>query len=124
MMDPGGGRTLLDKTEIKISEGHIYGLVGKNGFGKTTLLKQMASYEIEGYPNHIRMILVHQEEELSNYTVIESVLKGDEIRERLIVEEQRLTELANNTPEHDIQTHEEINTLLQMIWDLHEDTNF
>ncbi|ETO17002.1 hypothetical protein RFI_20335, partial [Reticulomyxa filosa] len=83
MMDPGGGRELLHKTELKISEGHKYGLVGKNGFGKTTLLKLMKNYEIEGFPTHIRMLLVNQEEELSDMKVLDSVLKADDIREKL-----------------------------------------
>ena len=33
MMDPGGGRTLLDPTDLKITQGMKYGLVGKNGYG-------------------------------------------------------------------------------------------
>lgn len=33
MMDPGGGRTLLDPTDLRITAGMKYGLVGKNGYG-------------------------------------------------------------------------------------------
>jgi len=88
-------KELLSKTELHVSEGNIYGLVGKNGFGKTTLLKQMANYEIEGFPKHIRMILVNQEEEISEMTCLQSVLKADEIRQHLVDEENRLSAMQD-----------------------------
>merc|ERR1719480_696729 len=50
MLDPGGGRYLLDKTAIKINEGSKYALVGKNGAGKTTLLNHLSSYDMDEFP--------------------------------------------------------------------------
>eukprot|EP00485_Elphidium_margaritaceum_P008134 CAMPEP_0202693648 /NCGR_PEP_ID=MMETSP1385-20130828/7689_1 /ASSEMBLY_ACC=CAM_ASM_000861 /TAXON_ID=933848 /ORGANISM="Elphidium margaritaceum" /LENGTH=669 /DNA_ID=CAMNT_0049349351 /DNA_START=62 /DNA_END=2071 /DNA_ORIENTATION=+ len=122
MVDPGGGRELLTKTEINIKENSIYGLVGKNGFGKTTLLKQMYNYEIEGFPKHIRMILVNQEELISDDNILRSVLQADEIRERLIKTEDRLTLMLEQV--EDEKSQEEINQILEMIWGMHEDLNY
>lgn len=45
-----GGRVLLDGADLRIVYGRRYGLVGKNGIGKTTLLKHMAAFDIEGFP--------------------------------------------------------------------------
>eukprot|EP01084_Bolivina_argentea_P059849 109331_1 len=122
MVDPGGGRELLTKTDIQIRENSIYGLVGKNGFGKTTLLKLMYNYEIEGYPPHIRMVIVNQEELLCNEGILRAVLQADEIREQLIKEEDRLT-LMTEQLDDDTQ-QDEINQILEMIWGMHEDLNY
>jgi len=41
------GKTLLEDTTIKFSEGRRYGLVGRNGIGKTCLLTSFARREFE-----------------------------------------------------------------------------
>merc|ERR1711991_901731 len=61
MSTPDGATVLLDNTSLKINSGRKYALIGKNGYGKTTLLNNMASYNIEGFPTHVRMVHVHQE---------------------------------------------------------------
>ena len=124
MVDPGGGRELLTKTEIKIRENSIYGLVGKNGFGKTTLLKLMYNYEIEGYPRHIRMVIVNQEELLSDASIVKAVLQADEIREQLVTTEDRLTLMSEQIPDEDTDTQDEINQILEIIWQMHEELNY
>eukprot|EP00484_Ammonia_sp_Unknown_P001495 CAMPEP_0197020460 /NCGR_PEP_ID=MMETSP1384-20130603/1238_1 /TAXON_ID=29189 /ORGANISM="Ammonia sp." /LENGTH=672 /DNA_ID=CAMNT_0042448087 /DNA_START=116 /DNA_END=2134 /DNA_ORIENTATION=+ len=122
MVDPGGGRELLTKTEINIRENSIYGLVGKNGFGKTTLLKLMYAYEIEGFPRHVRMVLVNQEELISDTTVLRSVLEADEIREQVIKTEDRLTLMQEQID--DEQTQNEINQIMDIIYGMHEEFSY
>lgn len=112
MVDPGGGRELLTKTEINIRENSIYGLVGKNGFGKTTLLKLMYNYEIEGFPKHIRMVIVNQEELLSDHSVLQCVLEADDIRNQLISTEDRLTLMQEQVEDETAQ--DEINEILEL----------
>ena len=41
-----GSKKLFDDSELVLSPGHIYGLIGKNGCGKTTLLKMITSGNI------------------------------------------------------------------------------
>ncbi|CAN0584626.1 unnamed protein product, partial [Laminaria digitata] len=48
-----------------------YGLIGRNGVGKTTLLRHMAAYDIEGFPRHHRVMHVRQEIKPSAKTVIQ-----------------------------------------------------
>ena len=55
------GLSLLLDSEIKFIRGRRYGLIGLNGTGKTTLLRYIAKYEIEGFPKHIRIQHVAQE---------------------------------------------------------------
>ena len=53
-LDLDTGKRLLDGAELKFSYRRRYGLVGKNGVGKTTLLKAIAAFEVEGMPRHHR----------------------------------------------------------------------
>ena len=43
-----GGQILLDEADLRLVYGRRYGLIGRNGIGKTTLLKHMANFDIEG----------------------------------------------------------------------------
>lgn len=56
-----GGSILLEGADLRLVYGRRYGLIGRNGVGKTTLLKHMASFEIEGFPRHHRVLHVKQE---------------------------------------------------------------
>ena len=71
------GQLLLDSADLRLTFGRRYGLVGKNGVGKTTLLKHMASFDIEGFPRHHRVLHVKQEVKSSEETVLEVVMKSD-----------------------------------------------
>jgi len=67
-----------------------YGLIGANGIGKTTLLKHIAAFEIEGFPRHHRVLHVKQEVRSSGKTVLETVLQSDVEREALMEEEKEI----------------------------------
>lgn len=45
-----GGNILLEGADLRLVFGRRYGLIGRNGIGKTTLLKHMATFDIEGFP--------------------------------------------------------------------------
>jgi ATP-binding cassette, subfamily F, member 3 len=63
-----GGKVLLDGADLRLVCGRRYGLVGRNGVGKTTLLKHMANFDIEGFPTHHRVLHVKQEVKTSEDT--------------------------------------------------------
>lgn len=44
------GQEMLTGADLRLAYGRRYGLVGKNGIGKTTLLKHIAAFDIEGKP--------------------------------------------------------------------------
>lgn len=54
--------TALENVDLRLEEGHIYGLVGNNGAGKTTLLRLMAGL---CFPTAGRMVLFGAEDEKS-----------------------------------------------------------
>lgn len=63
---------------------------GRNGVGKTTLLKHMANFSIEGFPTHHRVLHVRQEVMPSNDSVRSAVLKSDVERTQLLQFEHEL----------------------------------
>jgi len=60
-------------TSVILGSGRKYGLIGKNGIGKTTLLYAMCRKEIKGMENLGQILLVEQEIEGDDRTVIETV---------------------------------------------------
>jgi ATP-binding cassette subfamily F protein 3 len=86
------GTPLLDNGELKLAYNRRYGLVGKNGVGKTTLLKAIAAFDIEGMPRHHRILHVRQELTPSggDVSVLNAVLEADVERNTLMEEEKVL----------------------------------
>ena len=82
------------------------GLVGRNGIGKTTLLKHMANFSIEGFPKHHRVLHVKQEVAASNDSVFNVVLGSDIERNTLLQRERELLaiqeEIAGGDGDEDI----------------------
>jgi len=72
-----GGTPLIHKAELKILHGHRYGLIGKNGAGKSTMLNRLDRKEFDNFPSHLRVHLVEQEMEGTDMTVLETVQASD-----------------------------------------------
>lgn len=81
-----GGKTLLDEAQLKLVQGRKYGLVGRNGIGKTTLVNAITRKEIEKFPQNIHILQVEQEAEADDYTVLEHVMMCDVERTSLLEE--------------------------------------
>lgn len=86
------GTALLDDGELKLAHRRRYGLVGKNGVGKTTLLKAIAAFEVEGMPRHHRILHVRQEIRAAggDISVLQAVMEADVERNTLLEEEKEL----------------------------------
>eukprot|EP00752_Nemacystus_decipiens_P014231 g12659.t1 len=87
-----GGLELLDCADLKLAYGRKYGLIGRNGVGKTTLLRHMAAYDIEGFPRHHRVMHVRQEIKPSEKSVIQVVVDSDVERLMLMKQEKEILE--------------------------------
>jgi ATP-binding cassette subfamily F protein 3 len=85
------GREILEATGFSLPEGHHAGLVGRNGTGKSTLLKiiskqlQADSGTIE-YPRSWRMGMLSQEAPGGPESLLETVLAADKERASLLAE--------------------------------------
>lgn len=93
-----GGRELFVNASLTIVQGRRYGLVGPNGKGKTTLLKQLANRSL-AIPSNLDCLLVEQEFAATDMSVIEAVLAADAKRASLLAEEKELTQLMEKSPE-------------------------
>ncbi|XP_038605439.1 ATP-binding cassette sub-family F member 3 isoform X2 [Tachyglossus aculeatus] len=85
-----GERVLLTGADVNLSWGRRYGLVGRNGLGKTTLLKMLATRSLR-VPAHISLLHVEQEVAGDQTPALQSVLESDALREGLLGQERRLS---------------------------------
>ncbi|EGG16728.1 ABC transporter-related protein [Cavenderia fasciculata] len=90
-----GKMDLIINGDLHLNFGRKYGLIGRNGTGKTTLLRHIASREID-IKNNLSILHVEQEVNGTEQTVIDCVLEADIERERLLKEEKRLNALPDN----------------------------
>lgn len=91
-----GGKILLRNAVLRLTRGHRYGLIGKNGVGKTTLMRNLANGAIEGLPENLRTIYVQHEHVVeSQGSLLESMVKAPELSHQTAVEvEKVLTEIG------------------------------
>lgn len=69
---PGDGWPTIPTMDVSLcGVMEQYGLIGRNGVGKTTLLRHMAAYDIEGFPRHHRVMHVRQEIKPSEKSVLQ-----------------------------------------------------
>ncbi|KAI1717926.1 ABC transporter domain-containing protein [Ditylenchus destructor] len=90
-----GTKQLVSGADLNLVFGHRYGLVGRNGIGKTTLLKMLSTGQLV-IPSNITMLSVEQEVEGDDTLVIDSVLACDTKRAGLLDEEKRLQATMND----------------------------
>ena len=78
----GGGPDLLQNSSLTLAKGRRYGLMGRNGCGKTTFMTYLAQRQIEGaVPKKMTMLLVRQEIMGNDMSAVETVVKSDVKRE-------------------------------------------
>ncbi|CRG96265.1 ABC transporter F family member 2, putative [Plasmodium gallinaceum] len=90
-----GQRNLLNDTTLKINVMNKYGLIGKNGIGKSTLLAKLARHEIEEIKKDISIACIEQDLFLEDVTVLESVLMVDKLRHDLLKELEYLESIKS-----------------------------
>src|SRR5262249_8833302 len=77
------GRPLLEGASLTLPDGHHAGLVGRNGTGKSTLLKRMAGERHAeagniGLPSRARIGMLAQEAPDGPETLLDTVLAADQ----------------------------------------------
>ncbi|KAK2557617.1 ATP-binding cassette sub-family F member 3 [Acropora cervicornis] len=92
-------RILLKDANLSLVFGRRYGLVGRNGIGKTTLIKMLSRRELF-VPSHISILCVAQEVHGDETQVLQSVLECDTEREQLLKEERRLLSLTHGSSQN------------------------
>jgi ATP-binding cassette, subfamily F, member 3 len=92
-----GGRVLLEEASASLPTGHKVGLVGRNGTGKSTLLKLILNELVPesgeaSIPRNARIGTVAQEAPGGKETLLEVVMAGDIERTELLAEADTATD--------------------------------
>lgn len=96
------GQELVKDTSIEMTIGRRYGLIGRNGSGKTTFLRCLADRDVP-IPDHIDIFMLEEEAPKTDMTPLEYVLAQMKTQvARLEKEAEELTEELG--PEHDLVT--------------------
>ena len=109
-----GKQELLDNAVLALNQGFKYGLVGRNGVGKTTLLRHLAEGLIP-LPRHLHTVHVEQELEGDGRTPLQAVLQADGEREWLLATEQTLVD-------GDEETEKELGITLNEVYERLEES--
>lgn len=88
------GKLLIEDTMIELSVGRRYGLIGRNGCGKSTFLQTLAAREVP-IPEHIDIYLLSEEAQPSEETALGYVINKakaevkrlEELSEHILTEE-------------------------------------
>lgn len=102
-------RILLQNADLTLAFGRRYGLVGRNGLGKTTLLRMISERQLK-IPNHISVLHVEQEVQGDDTTALDSVLECDTVRNKLLAKEKELLALSTDETNNS-SVNEELNKI-------------
>uniref|UniRef100_A0A7S0ZJ44 Probable ATP-dependent transporter ycf16 n=1 Tax=Timspurckia oligopyrenoides TaxID=708627 RepID=A0A7S0ZJ44_9RHOD len=98
-----GGLTLLEGAAIKLAHGRRYGVTGRNGIGKSTLLKAIARRELP-LPEDMDVLFVEQEVAGDDRSALQCVLDAHVERKELL---ETLAELEKDAAEETTDNAEE-----------------
>ncbi|KAK1941610.1 ABC transporter F family member 1 [Phytophthora citrophthora] len=85
------GKVLMEECDISLNYGRRYGLIGRNGSGKSTFMNVLGARGIP-IPESIDIYHLKHEIEASDMTALEAVLSVDEERNKLQAEADLLSE--------------------------------
>lgn len=83
-----GGKRILTNASLTVAFGRRYGLIGRNGIGKSTLLRHLAARQLP-VPMHLTILHVEQEIVGDDTPAITSVLQSDRRRILLLEESSK-----------------------------------
>ena len=89
-----GNKCLLKGATIGLSYGRRYGLIGRNGIGKSTLLNMITNGSLL-IPKHIQVLHVEQEVTGDDTSALDAVLECDKVRKKLLEDEKSLLNSKN-----------------------------
>ncbi|CAG8447406.1 10997_t:CDS:2 [Ambispora gerdemannii] len=86
-----GNKELLVDSRLQLKTGVNYGLIGRNGVGKSTLLKCIGDGNLIGFPKNIRVLYIEQLENVNETeNVVDIVIRADKERTLLLNEKEIL----------------------------------
>lgn len=92
-----GSKVLLHKTKLELYKGFKYGLIGGNNSGKSTLMKAMATRQLESFPPELKSVYVETDilGELSHLSLVDYILQDERLKEENLTKEKVENALRN-----------------------------
>ncbi|KAG6964450.1 hypothetical protein JG688_00007686 [Phytophthora aleatoria] len=109
------GKVLMEECDISLNFGRRYGLIGRNGSGKSTFMNVLGARGIP-IPDSIDIYHLKHEIEASDMTALEAVLSVDEERNKLQAEADQLSEQMTD----DSLSEEDSEAISDRLTDLYE----
>lgn len=116
-----GGKCILMNADLTLSFGRRYGLIGKNGVGKSTLLRAIAWRELQ-YPEHLTVFNVEQEIQGDDTLAIDSVLECDKVRTELLKEEKEILHKLESKTDDESKLSSRLKQIYQKLEEIESDT--
>jgi ATP-binding cassette subfamily F protein 3 len=88
-----GHAVLVEEATLKFTRGRKYGLIGRNGVGKTTMINAICRKELDKMPQNLHILQVEQEVVGDDVSVLQHVLACDTERTALLKEQQDIPDM-------------------------------
>lgn len=125
LANPGGGAPLLENASCTLVRGRRYGLIGRNGKGKSTLLRALAARRVGNVPANVTVHYVSQDVVLTDATMeqtpVQCVMAAD-IERRLLMDEAAELEAAANTDTLDSEGQKRQQVVIEQLLLIDADT--
>ncbi|KAK9873180.1 hypothetical protein WA026_021413 [Henosepilachna vigintioctopunctata] len=115
-----GDKVLLQGADIVLAYGRRYGLVGRNGLGKSTLLRMIAGGQLQ-IPSHFSILHVEQEVIGDETLALDSVLQCDTVREGLLKREREISAIINSGSSADSNLSNELTEIYTQLQNIEAD---
>ena len=87
-----GAKILLNTATLRLKRGHRYGLCGKNGTGKSTLMRAITNGQVEGFPSPDEVRTFYVEHDIDGSEEDTSVLQFILTDTRILADETEVIE--------------------------------
>lgn len=109
------GTPLLEDTSLSLNYGNRYGLIGRNGCGKSTFMKVIGS-RCFPIPDGIDIFHLHEEIEATEMTALEAVMSVDKERAKLELEAEQLNDkMADESAEDQDDLMDRLNQIYERL---------
>ncbi|KAF9228689.1 hypothetical protein BS17DRAFT_744710 [Gyrodon lividus] len=106
-----GAKILLNTATLRLKRGHRYGLCGKNGTGKSTLMRAITNGQVEGFPSPDEVRTFYVEHDIDGSDADTSVLQFILSDKRILAAEAEVVETLASVGFSDVRQKHAIGSL-------------
>ena len=106
-----GAKILLNTATLRLKRGHRYGLCGKNGTGKSTLMRAITNGQVEGFPSPDEVRTFYVEHDIDGSEEDTSVLEFISSDNRILASKQEVVEVLTSVGFNDERQKSAIGSL-------------